>query len=150
MKQISLRSYYLFALWLPLIVPAIFWVIDLYGNPGIVRAIFFFLYASVLFGEIQYLIFVLLITYKYFNKNFIELKKFILKTPVYFMAICLVTNSFFFIIVQPSHNNSYNTFSTILLCSSIVSIFVLIFGYLYVGFSFLLCYFLKILKIIKE
>ncbi len=95
MKQISLRNYYLFALWLPIIVPAIFWVIDLYGNPGIVRAIFFFLYASVLFGGIQYLIFVLLITYKFFNKNFIELKKFILKTPVYFMAICLVTNSFF-------------------------------------------------------
>lgn len=154
MKQISLKNYYLFALWLPLIIPAIIYITDPHeANRGIgdniLPALF---YASAIVGGAQYLVFALWTSYRYHKSSADELEDFFYKAPVQFVPICAAGVLLFFIIgdLNSSHPSFPYGLGNILIGSFIISLPAIPYGYFYVFLTIVLKSLLTGLDIVKE
>ncbi len=156
MKQIPLRNYYLFALWLPLIVPAIIFIIYRHDtNTGIATNILpIFFYASVIFGGVQYLGFILWATYRYHKSSAEELEEFFYKAPVQFIPICASGILIFFIVVDLLKYHSLTSLvfsiSSNIVPAIMISALAVPYGYFYIALTHVLKFFLIEFYLIKE
>lgn len=155
MKQIPLRNYYLFALWLPFILPAIIIGIDEIIMHKISGLGWVFL-ISVIFGGVQYLGFALWAFYRYYKSSVKELERFFLKAPLHFIPICALGILILFIIQDISRYNLlieipeyYSNLSRYIISSALISLFVIPYGYFYLSLTHIFKFVLKKLNIIK-
>ena len=155
MKQISLRNYYLFAIWLPFIVPSVIIGLDnIFLHSEIVNLLGGFLFSPLIFGGVQYLGFALWATYHYRKSSVEELKKFSLKAPLYFIPLCILGILIFYItigwITTFRYYSTENSAGSYLGISFFISLVVILYGYFYVALAHSLGFLLKKFNLIKE
>ena len=162
----SLRQYYFFALWLPIIVPAIFYIIPIIipdisyienwkmieNDVSSLPPFILYSFLSAFCGGVQYVMFAFWASFHYRNATARELSKFSLKAPFLFTPICWMgvfifsINYIFFI----KDRNTFDIFFDSSQFALLISLFSIPIGYFYVALAHGLGFILNKLGVIKE
>ena len=141
--MVSLRQYYVFALWLPLIIPAIFLVAPII--PQELRLAVFMV--ALVFG-VQYVMFAIWASCRHRNSTAEELAKFGRKAPLLFVPFCMIWFVAYIFYEQHYMQHLYQGHDIPNILS--LSFFAIPIGYFYVGLAHILTFILKKLKVIKK
>ena len=140
--MISLRQYYFFAIWLPIIVP----VVLLYrvyplGEETEIDYFSMMFVSAVPFYGVQYLVFLAWIIYKHRKATTNTLREFSLIAPFYFLPFELAS-IIFAMLLSYIGNDLYDFMFIITIC-------IIVFGYFYVGIAHALGFILTKIGFIK-
>ncbi len=157
MKKIALKNYYLFALWLPIIIPAIcsaaLYFLNLDNLSENLATTYSLLLSSIVFGGIQYFLFATYQTNTCLNKTSIEIEHIIKKAPLNFTKICFIGTTLIFLCLSLFNTQETPIIISIIFSaflSAIISLFVYPFAYFYIIIAFTLEHILKKLNIIND
>ncbi len=139
---ISLRQYYFLALWLPIVIPPFLFVYPLHNTT---RSQFSFLFYGVIFGMIQYVVFVLWSLFKYRVATTKELKAFSFKAPISFIPFYAVG----FILANMISNIAPPGLDSLLIIL-VLSLLCIPIGYFYVALAHIIGRLLEKIGFIEE
>lgn len=142
--QISLKQYYFFAIWLPVILPPFLWVYPL-RNMFTGGSQFSLAFYGAVFGIVQYIPFALWNIFKFWYSDPREMKQFTATAPFSFVPFYAAG----LLVIYTLSNMQLPSIDTFLV-TIILSLASILFAYFYIILSAIIEFFLKKTGFIRE